>query len=145
MLSHVFLVPYLALRCDDDSALVDFFSNDIARITILYAVSCGPRKDAPLSLGWQPNKDTSLTSATSTEVLAMEMDISPHWMTHSLSRKRARSPDSGESGTENRPMVGLPPLVVDGSKEHSKLASLPETPFSIYPYQYHCISSHFNI
>ena len=45
----------------------------------------------------------------------MEMDISPHWITHTVSRKRARSPDSGESGTENRPMVSLPPLVVAGS------------------------------
>ena len=75
----------------------------------------------------------------------MEMDISPRWMTHSLSRKRARSPDSGESGTENRPMVSLPPLVVPGSNERSELVSLPETSFAIYPYQYHCISSYFSI
>ena len=70
----------------------------------------------------------------------MEMDISPHWMTHALSRKRARSPDSGESGTENRPMVRLPPLIVAGSNMRSKLVSLPETSFAIYPYQYYRIS-----
>ena len=75
----------------------------------------------------------------------MEMDTSPHWMTHSLSRKRARSPDSGESGTENRPMVSLPPPGMAGSNECSELVSLLETSFAIHPYQYHYISSHFNI
>lgn len=46
ILSHVSLVPYLALRCDDHSALLAFFYNNIARITICYAVYlylyCGP-------------------------------------------------------------------------------------------------------